>query len=79
MRVSPVILAVALALTMGGCKTVGGGLDIPASRFVSKPEPAIPAPPVTDEENGNYLRGLHGALLDCKSKLEWLFDYVKPK
>jgi hypothetical protein len=68
------ILVIALALAVAGCGAAG--TEINSTRTTCADEPPIPAAPVTDAANGKYLRGLRAAWADCKSKLQWIADYV---
>lgn len=72
------LLLTLLIVMTAGCKSQGG-MEIASARLVCRDEPAIPADPVTDEDNGRYLRSMRGAWADCKSKLDWVRDFVKPK
>ena len=47
----------------------------PAARLVCPDEPALPDAPVTDEANGEYLKGLRAAWAGCRADVDWLRDY----
>lgn len=44
----------------------------PADKLVCPDEPPVPAAPVTDEANGEYLKGMRNAWAGCKSDVDWL-------
>ncbi len=70
------LIALSLALAVAGCKTTEFA-EPPADKLRCAPEPDVPAGtgPVTDEQNGTYLRGLRGAGADCRAKVDWLRDW----
>lgn len=66
----------ALALVaLAGC---AGHLEFPrppADKLRCAGDPPLPAAPVTDEANGRYLQGLHGAWQDCSDTVAWWRDW----
>lgn len=80
------VLALCAVSLLAGC----GNLEIvkpPPEKMVCDPEPDAPgvivvdpttgieSRVVSDEENGEYLKGLRSAGGDCRSKLEWIDDF----
>lgn len=49
----------------------------PADKLVCPDEPTVPEAPVTDEANGEYLKGLRGAWAGCKSDVDWLRTWFR--
>lgn len=49
----------------------------PADKLVCPDEPAVPAAPVTDEANGEYLKGMRGAWAGCKADVDWLRTWFR--
>lgn len=70
------LIALAAASLVAGCATTQFA-EPPADKLQCAPEPDVPAGtgPVTDAQNGAYLRDLRGAGADCRSKLSWLRDW----
>lgn len=63
------------ALLLAGC---GAHLEFPrppAEKLRCAGDPPLPPPPVTDESNGRYLQGLHGAWQDCSDTVAWWRDW----
>lgn len=71
------LLAVPLLLAVAGC---AGHVEFPkppADKLVCPDEPAVPDAPVTDEENGEYLKGMRAAWAGCRSDVDWLREWFK--
>lgn len=51
----------------------------PADKMECPDEPAIPAAPVSDEANGDYLKKLRGAWAGCKADVDWLRAFLTAK
>lgn len=68
-----IILLVA-ALAVAGCAHVPPARP-DSARLVCQEEPGVPAEPVTDEANAEYLKKLRAAGADCRGKLDWLRSY----
>lgn len=71
------LLALPLLLAVAGC---AGHVEFPkppADKLVCPDEPAVPAAPVTDEKNGEYLKGMRGAWAGCREDVDWLRAWFK--
>lgn len=66
------LLIAALALTVAGCTPPIEFARPPADKLVCPDEPAVPAAPVTDEMNADYLKRMRAAWAGCKSDVDWL-------
>lgn len=49
----------------------------PADKLVCPDEPAVPDAPITDEKNGEYLKGMRASWAGCKSDVDWLREWFK--
>lgn len=49
----------------------------PPDKLVCPDEPAVPAAPVTDEANGEYLKSLRNSWYGCRSDVDWLRTWFK--
>lgn len=49
----------------------------PADKLVCPDEPAVPAAPVSDEANADYLKGMRGAWAGCKADVDWLRTWFR--
>ena len=65
------LLALPLLLAVAGCATTQFAMP-PEDKLVCPDEPAVPPAPVTDEANGEYLKGMRGAWAGCKADVDWL-------
>lgn len=65
------LLALPLLLAVAGCATTQFARP-PADKLVCPDEPAVPPAPVSDEANGEYLKGMRGAWAGCKADVDWL-------
>lgn len=71
------LLALPLLLAVAGC---AGHVEFPkppADKLVCPDEPAIPEAPITDEKNGEYLKGMRGAWAGCREDVDWLRAWFK--
>lgn len=71
------LLALPLLLAVAGC---AGHVEFPkppADKLVCPDEPAVPDAPVTDEKNGEYLKGMRGAWAGCREDVDWLRAWFK--
>lgn len=65
------LLALPLLLAVAGCATTQFATP-PEDKLVCPDEPAVPPAPVSDEANGEYLKGMRGAWAGCKADVDWL-------
>lgn len=65
------LLAIPLLLAVAGCATTQFAAP-PEDKLVCPDEPAVPPAPVSDEANGEYLKGMRGAWAGCKADVDWL-------
>lgn len=71
------LLALPLLLAVAGC---AGHVEFPkppADKLVCPDEPAVPDAPITDEKNGEYLKGMRGAWAGCREDVDWLRAWFK--
>lgn len=71
------LLALPLLLAVAGC---AGHVEFPkppADKLVCPDEPAVPEAPITDEKNGEYLKGMRGAWAGCREDVDWLRAWFK--
>lgn len=70
------LLLIAPLLALAGCGA--GHLEFPKpplDKTRCADEPAVPAEPVTDAANGQYLKGMRGAWVDCRDTVAWWRDW----
>lgn len=71
-------LAIILALAVAGCSQSHVEFpNPPADKLVCPDEPAIPDAPITDEKNGEYLKGMRTSWAGCRSDVDWLREWFK--
>lgn len=66
-----------LLLAVAGCAHNIEFPEPPADKLVCPDEPAVPAAPVTDEANGEYLKGMRDAWAGCKADVDWLRTWFR--
>lgn len=49
----------------------------PEDKLVCPEEPGVPDAPVSDEENGKYLRDLRAAGAGCREDVNWLREWFR--
>lgn len=49
----------------------------PPDKLVCPDEPAIPAEPVTDEDNATYLKDMRNSWAGCRSDVDWLRTWFR--
>lgn len=71
-------LAIILALAVAGCADKHVEFPKPpADKLVCPDEPAVPDAPITDEKNGEYLKGMRTSWAGCRSDVDWLREWFK--
>lgn len=65
------LILIPALLLVAGCAHVEFP-EPPADKLVCPDEPDVPAEPVTDEANGEYLKDMRGAWAGCRSDVDWL-------
>lgn len=70
------LLALPLLLTVAACAHTDFARP-PEDKLVCPDEPAVPAPPVSDEANADYLKGMRNAWAGCRSDVDWLRSWFR--
>jgi hypothetical protein len=71
------LLVIPLLLAVAACAGHVEFPSPPADKLVCPDEPAVPAAPVTDEANGEYLKGMRSSWAGCKSDVDWLRSWFR--
>lgn len=70
------LLVIPLLLAVAACAHVEFPKP-PADKLVCPDEPAVPAAPVSDEANGEYLKGMRNSWAGCKADVDWLRTWFR--